>query len=143
MEFDDVLQQYVGEFGLYQLLFYFGASSVGILTGIGTLEYSFIGASPQHWCHVTELNTYNFTASEIESFVSPPLSDTKYDACSMYERNYANITEKDIWNFVHGNHSNSDHLTVTQCYAWTYDKSEYKSTFVTEVGNGIAFDNDA
>ena len=105
MEFDDVLQQYVGEFGLYQLLFYFGASSVGILTGIGTLEYSFIGASPQHWCHVTELNTYNFTVSEIASFVSPPLSDSGYDACSMYERNYANVTKEAIWDFAHGNHT--------------------------------------
>ena len=134
MEFDDVLQQYVGEFGLYQLLFYFGASSVGILTGIGTLEYSFIGASPQHWCHVTELNTYNFTASEIESYVSPPLADSGYDACSMYERNYANVTKEAIWDFAHGNHSNSDNLMVTQCNAWTYDKSEYTSTVVTEVG---------
>ena len=140
MEFDDVLQQYVGEFGLYQLLFYFGASSVGILTGIGTLEYSFIGASPQHWCHVTELNTYNFTASEIESYVSPPLADSGYDACSMYERNYANVTEEDIWSFVHGNHSNSDNLTETPCNVWIYDKSDYHSTVITEVGNKIAFD---
>ena len=133
MEFDDVLQQYVGEFGLYQRLFCFWALSVGILFSIGTLEYSFIGASSKHWCHVTVLNTNNFTASEIESYVSPPLSDTGYDACAMYERNYVNVAEEDIWSFVNGNHSNSDNLTVTQCHAWTYDKSEYTSTFVTEV----------
>ena len=135
MEFDDVLTQHVGDLGRFQWLFYFGVSSVAISMAIGVLEYSFVGASPQHWCHVTDLNTFNFTVSEIESYVSPPLSDSGYDACSMYERNYSNVTEDDIWNFLHGNHSNSDHLTVTQCYAWTYDKSEYTSTVVTEVLN--------
>ena len=133
MEFDDILTQHVGAFGKYQLLFCFGALSVGILSCIGVSEYSFVGASPKHWCHVTALNTYNFTVSEIESFVSPPLADSGYDACSMYERNYANVTEEDILSFAHGNHSNSDNLTETPCNAWTYDKSDYHSTVVTEV----------
>ena len=82
---------------------------------------------------VTALNTYNLTVSEIESFVSPPLADSGYDACSMYERNYANVTEDDILSFAHGNHSNSDNLTETPCNAWTYDKSDYHSTVITEV----------
>ena len=135
MEFDDILTKHVGAFGLYQLLFYFGVCSVAISMAIGVLEYSFVGATPDHWCTVPDLNTYNFTQAELEKYISPPNTDSGYDACLMYDRDYANVSEYDVWSFLYGNHSNDAVLKTTDCYAWSYDQSEYTSTVVSEVRN--------
>ena len=133
MEFDDILTKYIGDFGRYQILFYFGVTSVSIQLAISLLDYAFIGATPTYWCHVPELNTYNFTEPEIAEFVSPPAEKSGCDPCMMYVRDYGNVTEDEIAEFIYTNHTEAEELDTVQCTAWTYDQSVYTSTVVTEV----------
>lgn len=132
MEFDDILKQYVGDFGRYQLLFYFWVTSVSLILAVSMLDYAFIAAAPDYWCSVPALNTYNFTQEEIEIFVSPADDTNECDACLMYVRDYANVTEQDIEQFVYSNNSDVE-LPVTACTSWKFDQSMYTSTVVTEV----------
>ena len=140
MDFDDILQQHLGEFGLFQLLFIIFGCSVAINTSIAILEYPFICASPAHTCHVTSLNTFNYSDEEIQQFVSPPLSGNEegekhgYDVCSMYVRDYANVTDADIGEFLAAPAVNrSGDLATKECTDWVYDDSTFSSTVVTEV----------
>ena len=51
----------------------------------------------------------------------------------MYVRDYANVTEQDIEQFVYENSSHVDLPPVTACTSWQFDDSIYTSTVVTEV----------
>ena len=135
MEFDEILTKHVGECGRYQILFLLGVTSISIAMGPGYIEYTFVGISPQHWCRVPQLNEYNFTQAEMEKYISPPKSDSGYDACLMYDRDYANVSEYDVRSFLYSNHSNKVTLKTIDCNAWTYDRTEYTSTVVSEVSN--------
>ena len=135
MEFDDILTKHIGDFGRYQLLFYFGVTSVSIHLAVSLLDYAFIGATPTYWCHVPQLDTYNYTQAEIAEFVSPPAEkSTGCDPCSMYVRDYGNVTEEEIARFIYTNGTDGEALDTTQCTQWTYDTSVFTSTVVTEVG---------
>ena len=137
MDIDEVFSEHVGGCGLYQILFHFGAISLALTNAIGALEYTFIGATPTHWCHVPELDTFNFTRHQIAAFVSPPSSDdvSACDACLKYSRNYSDVTHDDIAAFISANDTSdvSSDLQTTKCTQWTYDTSQYVDTVVTEV----------
>ena len=133
MEFDDILVRYVGAIGKYQILFYFFVTSVSIQLALCIFDFAFIADTPDFWCHVPQLNTYNFSQEEIEFFVSPIGEDAQCDACRMYVRDYANVTEQEINEFLASNGSSSSELKVTNCLDWEFDDSMYKSTVVTEV----------
>ena len=135
MDFDDILKEHLGEFGLFQVLFFVFICSANMHTPI--FEYSFIGASPTHFCHVTQLNTFNYSREEIQQFVSPPLngvfSEGGYDACTMYVRDYANVSSDDVNAFLEARNQSDATLPTVACTEWEDDNSTFKSTFVTEV----------
>ena len=137
MEYDDIFEEHVGGFGLFQVLFHLGATTLAIVPTIGAFEYAFIGATPTHWCHVPELDAFNFTRHQIAAFVSPPSSDdvSACDACLKYSRNYSDVTHDDIAAFISANDTSdvSSDLQTTKCTQWTYDTSQYVDTVVTEV----------
>lgn len=133
MEFDDILVRHVGSIGKYQILFYFLVTSVSIQLALCIYDFSFVAATPDFWCHVPELRTYNFTQDEIALYVSPLDADQQCDACLMYARDYSNVSESDIEQFLATNGSSGGELATTDCTDWMFDDSIYKSTVVTEV----------
>ena len=137
MDAEELIENHIGGCGLFQLLFHIGAVSALFTNGIGTLEYNFVAAQPTHWCHVPELDTFNFTRHQIAAFESPPSSDdvSACDACLKYSRNYSDVTHDDIAAFISANDTSdvSSGLQTTKCTQWTYDTSQYVDTVVTEV----------
>ena len=133
MEFDDILVRHVGSIGKYQILFYFFVTSVSIQLALCIFDFAFIADTPDFWCHVPELQTYNFTQEQIEFFVSPLDEHAQCDACLLYVRDYANVSESEIEEFLATNGSSASELVVTDCTDWQFDDSMYTSTVVTEV----------
>ena len=137
MDVETILEKHSGGCGLFQVLLHLGVSSYLYINNIAFMEYTFIGATPTHWCHVPELDTFNFTRHQIAAFVSPPSSDdvSACDACLKYSRNYSDVTHDDIAAFISANDTSdvSSDLQTTKCTQWTYDTSQYVDTVVTEV----------
>ena len=88
MDYDDLLRDHVGEFGLYQRFIFVLVSLSGILTAYTNLGIVFIAAAPEHWCHVDELEYYSH--DEQRSLAIPKEKDVDgdkvYSSCEMFER---------------------------------------------------------
>ncbi|XP_065094072.1 beta-alanine transporter [Ochlerotatus camptorhynchus] len=139
MDFDSVLPE-VGGFGLYQKL----VICVLLLPAVIPCAFHaysqlFIAAIPNHWCRIPELERLQPWAAKIAKELSIPLEwkDGRARAaeCTMYSRNYTNIAK------LIDTRGNSSLLleqfpateNITSCvHGWSYDKSIFESTVVSE-----------
>ncbi|ROT80174.1 Organic cation transporter 1 [Penaeus vannamei] len=97
-----------------------------------SLSYQFLGATPEHWCHVAPLVQANWTQDQIRSLAIPYCNETgQYEGCQMYDANYALAADLGFER-SQNNSGILPRLDTVACEAWAFDSAEYESTVVTE-----------
>lgn len=131
MNFESILNE-VGSFGRFQkmLLFLF-LVPVELVLPWFTMSTFFLLSTPDHWCNVPQLA--NLTKTKQLELVSPTVIKqglTSPDSCQMYDLDYSSMVNAtfNIEQF------HSFNVTMKLCQeGWTYDKTYYDATAVTEV----------
>ncbi|CAH1273884.1 SLC22A1 [Branchiostoma lanceolatum] len=123
MEYEDVLRQYLGEFGRYQKLAAVLIVLVGPSVGATMFAQAFVAATPRHHCRIYQNDstaTYGHPSERLTfSVPMEKVEDTwKYSSCLMY----SGTDGRSAWN----------NQTVTCIHGWEYDQTVYHSTIVTE-----------
>ncbi|CAH1271833.1 SLC22A4 [Branchiostoma lanceolatum] len=124
MDYEDVLRQYLGEFGRYQKLAAVLLVLVGPSVGATMFAQAFLAATPPHHCrlHQNDSSATPGHLSERLNFSVPMeyVDGTwRYNSCLMYNGT--------------GGTSAGNNRTVTSCrHGWEYDQSVYHSTVVTD-----------
>ncbi|XP_038059997.1 organic cation transporter protein-like [Patiria miniata] len=138
-EFDDILNA-IGEFGKWQIVLFFLASLIGIMTAMNTLAQVFYAGESDHWCRVAAWDEANCTGTakpnDWECLVekrdaSIPLvtdnnGDRVYDSCVMYDVRGET--------YVPGVNSSFYGIpNTTKCVdadGWVYDTRQYETTII-------------
>ncbi len=103
------------------------------LAGPISIIPNFAGYTQKHWCYVEGLQTYPHDWQKYVAIPNVDGNEEQYDSCIMYDLDYENMTDDVIRNW---NRSLmiSDDTATRDCGAWVYDKSEFVSTIVSDVG---------
>jgi hypothetical protein len=138
----DALLPYIGEFGLYQKVFYLLMCIPTMPAAFLAFNQVFLSAEPQHWCKVAAFEDFaqvsNLSLAH-KLRLSIPRRDlgrglenyVVYESCVQYDVNFTEV-------FVQNGYSWPERpdrsWNLTYCReGWQYDTSEYKNTLVTEV----------
>ncbi|XP_077990498.1 organic cation transporter protein-like [Glandiceps talaboti] len=130
MEIEEVLT-YLGSFGRYQRFIFFLICFVMLPCAMVKQVNLFLGASPDHYCSLTDNQTYELDSSLKQCTIPHGYdNDTRewiWDQCRRYDLdiNITNLTSVSPDCFT-----NEDE-TVT-CQNWVYDRSKYDHTIVSE-----------
>ena len=91
MDFDTLLQMYLGEFGKYQILIILCVCSVTLNSALNNLDYIFTGAVNPYRCNIgaTTNVSSSLSFSELLQFSSPLTENGEPDACLVYQYNYS------------------------------------------------------
>ncbi|XP_066294743.1 solute carrier family 22 member 16-like [Branchiostoma lanceolatum] len=123
MEWDDLLREYLGEFGRFQKFTALLAILVGPTFGMSLVAMTFLAATPEHHCRVLGNSSSVGHRYQAEGYnFSVPLENIggtwKPSSCLMFKESNSTTTP--------GNES-------TACtHGWEYDRTIYQSTIVTE-----------
>ncbi|XP_057676308.1 solute carrier family 22 member 6 [Corythoichthys intestinalis] len=132
MGFSELLDQ-MGGFGRYQWLHVTLISFPGLLMASQNLLNNFVSGTPGHRCSISANDSFwNLTRQAdgrdaLEAFIPPDPSGTRLDRCRRY------VTPQ--WQMLNANGSaNGSHPPRTESCAdgWTYDRSEFIATTVSE-----------
>nr|XP_045613682.1 organic cation transporter protein-like [Procambarus clarkii] len=129
------LLQVVGESGRWNVLIFIMCSAVAFVSPLQTLSYQFLGATPDHWCHVAPLVEANWTQNQILELAIPFSNATgKREGCQMRDLDYKaaaalgyEATMQDVGQ-VGANSSSA----LIFCPVREFNHSQYASTVVTE-----------
>lgn len=141
MDFDSVLPD-VGSFGLYQkLVISFVILPALLPCAFHAYSQLFIAARPNHWCHITELESWinEPIYTDFIKDISIPLEirdgKLRHSKCEMYTRNYTQIGEmlaqRTPLSYVRTS-MEPVNVTIPCPNGWNYDKSIFASTVVSE-----------
>ncbi|XP_035684136.1 solute carrier family 22 member 21-like [Branchiostoma floridae] len=128
MEYEDVLRQYLGEFGRYQKLAALLIVLVGPSVGATMFAQAFLAATPAHHCRLYQNDSSAMYGHPSERLnLSVPMENVdgtwRYSSCLMYNRTSAGSNQ-----------------TVRCSDGWEYDQSVYRSTVVTDVSTMVSHD---
>ncbi|XP_078605268.1 organic cation transporter protein-like [Branchiostoma floridae x Branchiostoma japonicum] len=123
MEYEDVLRQYLGEFGRYQKLAALLIVLVGPSVGATMFAQAFLAATPAHHCRLYQNDSSAMYGHPSERLnLSVPMENVdgtwRYSSCLMYNGT--------------GGTSAGSNQTVRCHDGWEYDQSVYRSTVVTD-----------
>ncbi|XP_035685150.1 organic cation transporter protein-like [Branchiostoma floridae] len=123
MEYEDVLRQYLGEFGRYQKLAALLIVLVGPSVGATMFAQAFLAAKPAHHCRLYQNGSSAMYGHPSDSLnFSVPMENVdgtwRYSSCLMYNGT--------------GGTSEGSNQTVRCSDGWEYDQSVYHSTVVTD-----------
>ena len=140
VQFHDVLKDYVGDFGFYQILYTLHKSWSTCLACMYTLVTVFLAAVPEHRCDLRESAPVGFNCTE-EQLVATFIPNEKRHGqilpsqCQYYNFSVPSYNFSDVSYSLEqcavGNMSG--HLPLVDCDKWKYDTSFYKSTIIDEV----------
>lgn len=133
MEFDDILP-HIGDFGRYQkMVYYFLCIPASLPAVFLSFNQVFLSASPDHWCHLPELESTNLTVEERRQLSVPREQRDGalvFSRCSQYAANWSQVlSDVDEW----PPQTNASWPTVPCQYGWEYDKTYYDRTLVTDL----------
>ncbi|CAF2740943.1 SLC22A4_5 [Lepeophtheirus salmonis] len=124
---DSVIKDYIGSFGRWQFITFFGASVVSIVGSMSTFLLSFTAFLPHNYrclipeCETVENTQYNLSFAK---FAIPEWED-KYNVkerrCNRY-RSYSNSCE----------YSNFDTSNSYACMQHVFDNSQYHNSIIME-----------
>ena len=141
MLFDEVLE-HLGDFGRYQKRTLFIVWLMAIPTTWHVLLQVFTAGHSDHWCYAPESDSinctdWNITVSECNEAVKEatiplaPRRDTDeevYESCHRY-----NFTGTEFAFYPGVNPTVYTNATMSCDLGWVYDRSQYKSTIITDV----------
>ena len=136
MIFDELLER-IGTFGRYQKLMFCVVALAGFPAAFNNMSIVFLAASPDHWCDVTDLARRLNLSMRAAMNLSLPRNAGEvkgragYDRCVMYDLNYTTMTTVQAYDIM--TTSDRSRWPTTSCRAWTYDRSVYASSIVTQV----------
>jgi len=135
MGFADLLDE-VGGFGRFQLIHVMLLSIPGLLMACQNLLNNFTAGVPEHHCRIPNITAAlnESTSSVLRAFI-PLDSSLTLSKCTRYtETQWHLITDK-------LSHRNVTELLTESCAdGWTYDKTEFSSSIVSEVSCFISSD---
>ncbi|XP_071529914.1 organic cation transporter protein-like [Panulirus ornatus] len=132
--FEDLLEL-AGTSGRWNFTIIVLSCLCGFVSPFQLISYQFLGATPDHWCHVTPLVEANWTQEQILSFAIPESDNVTgtRSSCYMYDYNYTSAAllgyEKSINNpqFLP-----SEDVGIVACSTRDFNLTQYKSTVVTQ-----------
>lgn len=125
MGFADLLDE-VGGFGRFQMIHVILLSIPGLLMACQNLLNNFTAGVPEHHCRIPNITAAlnESTSSVLRAFI-PLDSSLALSKCTRY-------TETQ-WHLI-TDHTNATELQTESCAdGWTYDKTEFSSSIVSEV----------
>ena len=130
MHYADVYKL-IGDIGVYQLCVVIAMATV-YMSAIAPITTIFVGADMPHWCRVDELVNLSFTQQKNIAIPYSEPGSSEYSSCQMYNLNYSVYTDEDLldWNRTL---MISEKTPIVDCTQWTYDRSTFLSTIVSEV----------
>ncbi|XP_042865209.1 organic cation transporter protein-like [Penaeus japonicus] len=129
--FEDLLEL-VGTRGRWNLRIFLICCAHMFACPFASVSYQFLGATPEHWCHVAPLVQANWTQDQIRALAIPYSNETgQYERCQMYDANYTLAAELGVEQSQNSSKLLS-RLDTLPCETWDFDLSEYKSSVVTE-----------
>uniref|UniRef100_A0A7N9AR73 Solute carrier family 22 member 6 n=1 Tax=Mastacembelus armatus TaxID=205130 RepID=A0A7N9AR73_9TELE len=127
MGFADLLDE-VGGFGRYQWLHVTLISLPGLLMASQNLLNNFVSGIPEHHCSLlSNYSVHNLSHYQVtRAFIPLDSSGNKLDGCRRYV--------EPQWQLLGANSSaNASHAQTEECLdGWTYDRSEFLATTVSE-----------
>ncbi len=135
MEFDDILTNYVGELGRYQVLIMCYGALVVFPCSYYPTESVFQAGKMSYWCLPQDLPTdirANHTRDQLLSLVAPA-DQQNGRQCEIIDRDYSSLTYENVTEILTGNTSDFEHLPSIPCEEWMYYSDEFQWTTVAEV----------
>ena len=115
VEFDELLTNYIGEFGPFQWFALFLFCYEWIITCFVVLRPVFIAGVPDHWCDITDnVNISTCTQYEIQSNLLPQEErdgKIQYTQCERYDYRLNNLSFECTG-------VNGSNLARTECTKW-------------------------
>ncbi|XP_064098433.1 organic cation transporter protein-like [Macrobrachium nipponense] len=124
-----------GTNGRWKILIIVLCAFSGFPVPMNAMSYQFLGATPEHWCHLEPLTDANWTTEQILSLAIPKRNgSSQYDGCNMYDYNYTSAAEmgyeKAMLNLERL--GNSGDVKIVPCSKRDFNHSEEESSVVTE-----------
>ncbi|XP_021963061.2 organic cation transporter protein [Folsomia candida] len=129
---------YVGGSGWFQWRLLLITSLQLIIVTWHHIGYSFLGAVPDHWCKIEDLETRtNWTLTEIKRLSIPRTvkSDSgefSYDKCHYYNLNYASLADTSESFEEAFSKTSYEGVEILECTQWDFDRTIYKTTIPSE-----------
>lgn len=133
----EVILQSVGWNGRWQWQMFFITSFCGVFTAFHNLAAAFLAATPEHWCHISELDKFNSSSFDYRNISIPWITDPdggsegKYSSCEYYDRDWEGLVSSGALDSPPFPDLPAN-VSTKGCEDWTFDHSIYKSTVVEE-----------
>ncbi|XP_069960389.1 solute carrier family 22 member 3 [Cherax quadricarinatus] len=134
--FED-LMELVGTGGRWNITIIILSTLCSFVSPFQLISYQFLGATPDHWCHIAPLVEANWTHQQILDFAIPHSSKDNTTeqraSCLMYDHNYTLAAHLGYHQTMNNLHlfSNGQADTVA-CKSRDFNHSQYESTVVTQ-----------
>ncbi|KAG1691504.1 Organic cation transporter protein [Nymphon striatum] len=132
---DNYLNELVKKTGWWQILMLMSMTLIAFFCGIQNVAMPFYAPLVDHWCakpnHLKELPTKQWKNYSL------PSEETKggkitYSSCKQFDIDYTNISVADYVSFMDNFKSGNRTVSEKSCSSWTYDKSIWKETIVSD-----------
>ena len=138
MNFDTLLEEHVGVFGLFQILVLCILCFDEIFVAFHVMGSVFLAATPDHWCKNSQLSHIpalaNCSLDEVLNITVPRGDEGVFESCSMYNRNYSALSSYSDLTCSSAAVLVEDLGNVTEtCTDWLYDMSKHGETITTQV----------
>lgn len=101
-----------------------------------TINYQFLGATPDYWCHVPALVDANWTQEQILSLAIPNgNTSSQRSSCVMYDYNFTLAAELGFEVAASSPEfslEDGEEARTVKCSSRDFDRNQYESTVVTE-----------
>ena len=141
MKFDEVLK-ILGGFGRYQLYAFFFLNLVNYLGAFSTLQHVFYAGKADHWCKTFSpdncsaygLNTPEKCTAAIKAVSIPRAENYPEEDPYYYENCRQWDLPEDLQFSPNINHTDYNATKVPCKGEWEFDKSQYTTTLIEDVG---------
>ena len=134
MYFDEIFE-YIGHFGLYQILLILVLGIVSFIGGTQAVAMNVLAPNVDHWCQIPRLRNFTF---DQQKYIAIPYEKTqtgqwRYSQCYRYTFDFTNLTDRQLY---HWNRTVMNLNATTKCTSWTFDQSQFASSAVSQVHCG-------
>lgn len=122
--FDDLMEE-IGTKGRWNITVLTVCCAIAFVAPLQNLSYEFLGAIPDHWCQVTQLEQLGWSQEKIREVAIPKNNDSEPETCFMY----------DFSDVIPGQNIEPDltkNRSILKCEHHQFNLSQYSTTVVTK-----------